>query len=257
MAGLGAGVAPRLACTKAKPSEPNTRRRSWPGGGDERVFGCVLFFGTRGGAAPPPGAGAPSPPPSAGLGGRPLPAHPRSSGLKESVNLSAPNTSVRNQSSRNLNQKVLLGDPFQYSTEENWKKRLVVYMALEPALASCSSFPCREGFRHRFVSLAPCCRPSPSRHGLGKWVQSPEPSSSRANALPRAHGAAEPPARGRWRRWHRAGPGTAAAELGLPRAGCRRPLRSQLFSWSQGERIPQSTRSLLLFLLPPLLLFFF
>lgn len=129
-------------------------------------------------------------------------------------------------------------------------------MALEPALASCSSFPCREGFRHRFVSLAPCCRPSPSRHGLGKWVQSPEPSSSRANALPRAHGAAEPPAHGRWCRWHRAGPGTAAAELGLPRAGCRRPLRSQLFSWSQGERIPQSTRSLLLFLLPPLLLLF-
>lgn len=122
LAGLGAGVAPRLACTKAKPSEPNTRRRSRPGGGDERVFGCVLFFGARGGAAPPPGAGAPSPPPSAGLGGRPLPAHPRSSGLKESVNLSAPNTSVRNQSSRNLNQKVLLGDPFQYSTEENWKK---------------------------------------------------------------------------------------------------------------------------------------
>lgn len=135
LAGLGAGVAPRLACTKAKPSEPNTRRRSRPGGGDERVFGCVLFFGTRGGAAPPPGAGllaaprgaagaagAPSPPPSAGLGGRPLPAHPQSSGLKESVNLSAPNTSVRNQSSRNLNQKVLLGDPFQYSTEENWKK---------------------------------------------------------------------------------------------------------------------------------------
>lgn len=54
LAGLGAGVAPRLACTKAKPSEPNTRRRSRPGGGDERVFGCVLFFGTRGGAAPPP-----------------------------------------------------------------------------------------------------------------------------------------------------------------------------------------------------------
>lgn len=54
LAGLGAGVAPRLACTKAKPSEPNTRRRSRPGGGDERVFGCVLFFGTRGRAAPPP-----------------------------------------------------------------------------------------------------------------------------------------------------------------------------------------------------------
>lgn len=87
-------------------------------------------------------------------------------------------------------------------------------MALEPALASCSSFPCREGFRHRFVSLAPCCRPSPSRHGLGKWVQSPEPSSSRANALPRAHGAAEPPARGRWRRWHRAG---------RQSSGCRGP----------------------------------
>lgn len=247
-AGLGAGVAPRLACTKAKPSEPNTKRRSRPGG-DERVFGCVLFFVARGGAAPrpgvvpsppPPGAGSPSaprgaaggaapagasllrPPLCAGLGGRPLPAQPRSSGLKESVNLSAPNTSVRNQSSRNLNKKVLLGDPFQYSTEENWKKRLV-YMAVEPALASCSSFPFREGFRHRFVSLAPCCRPSPSRRGLGKWVQSPEPSSSRANALPRAHGAAEPPTRGRWCRWHRAGPSTAAAELGLPRAGCRRP----------------------------------
>lgn len=40
LAGLGAGVAPRLACTKAKPSEPNTRRRSRPGGGEERVFGC-------------------------------------------------------------------------------------------------------------------------------------------------------------------------------------------------------------------------
>lgn len=196
---------------------------------------------------------APSPPLSAGLGGRPLPTHPRSSGLKESVNLSAPNTSVRNQSSRNLNKKVLLGDPFQYSTEENWKKRLV-YMAVEPALASCSSFPFREGFWHRFVALAPCCRPSPSRHGLGKWVQSPEPSSSRANALPRAHGVAEPPACGCWRR---AGPSTVAAELGLPQAGCRRPLRSQLFSCSQGERIPQSTRSLLLFLLPPLLFFSF
>lgn len=117
-----------------KPNPRNQIRGAGLGLGGVMSAFLVAFcsLGLVDGLLPPPGAGllaaprgaagAPSPPPSAGLGGRPLPAHPRSSGLKESVNLSAPNTSVRNQSSRNLNQKVLLGDPFQYSTEENWKK---------------------------------------------------------------------------------------------------------------------------------------
>lgn len=117
-----------------KPNPRNQIRGAGLGLGGVMSAFLVAFcsLGLVDGLLPPPGAGllaaprgaagAPSPPPSAGLGGQPLPAHPRSSGLKESVNLSAPNTSVRNQSSRNLNQKVLLGDPFQYSTEENWKK---------------------------------------------------------------------------------------------------------------------------------------
>lgn len=136
------------------------------------------------------------------------------------------------------------------------------------------------------LSLLLAAGPRPPR-GAGKWVQSPEPSSSRAEVLLPAHGGAEPRrgserdrpgsrdgsvlsercsgspdvGRGEARRHQQSravpcppcpGPRCRVALASLAGDGAPAPFHlNTAFSCSQGESVPQSIRRMLLFLHTP------